>query len=240
MAGLIGLTADDIVIQDALGAIRWAYEGEWIPHPVVRLTTTLPVAVNAKDGAREVVRARWGFNVGSGRPIGNARDDKLNVSRMWASMLGKSPCLVPTTGIYEMIKSDDSKQSYWFRRTDGEPIVMPGLSGMRNVHDTETLCAAIVTTEPNAFFKQYHNRQVCALTPKEADTWMMSTDIDELMGLLHAPEPDEWEAVPVDDRIFQRGRVEMEHLVETGKPERWGAPRPAPKASGPNQTLEGF
>lgn len=241
MAGLIGLTADDIVIQDALGAIRWAYEGEWIPHPVVRLTTTLPVAVNAKDGEREVVRARWGFNVGSGRPIGNARDDKLNVSRMWSSMLGKTPCLFASTGIYEMIKdSEGNKQSYWFRRTDQKPIVMPGLSGVRNVKDSAVLCGAIVTTEPNAFFKQYHNRQVCTLTPKEADVWMTETDPDELMALLHAPTNDEWEAVPVADRIFQKGRVEMEHLVETGEPERWGEPRPAAKASGPNQTLEGF
>jgi hypothetical protein len=28
--------------------------------------------------------------------------------------------------------------------------------------------------------------------------------------------------VPVDGRIFKPGRVEMEHLVEVGKPERWG------------------
>ena len=45
MAGLIGLTAADIDIQDALGAARWEYDDKWVPHPVVRLTTTLPIAI---------------------------------------------------------------------------------------------------------------------------------------------------------------------------------------------------
>jgi putative SOS response-associated peptidase YedK len=87
VAGLIGLTAADIDVQDALGAIRWAYEGEWRPRPVVRLTTSIPVAVNASEG-RTVVRARWGFDIGGGRPIGNARDDKLLSSRMWTPVPG--------------------------------------------------------------------------------------------------------------------------------------------------------
>ncbi len=220
MAGLIGLTADDIVIQDALGAIRWKYEGEWVPHPVVRLTTTLPVAVNGPEG-RVVVRARWGFDVGAGRPIGNARDDKLRESRLWSGMLGKTPCLFASTGIYEQIKTDEGKRSYWFRRRDGRPIVMPGLSGERKAKDEKRLCGAIVTTEPNRFFKRYHDRQVCALSPQEADRWMGETDLDALMALLHPPRDDEWEAVPVEDAIFGKGRREMEHLVEVGPVERW-------------------
>ena len=220
MAGLIGLTSADIDIQDALGAIRWEFEGDWIPHPVVRLTTTLPVAVN-KDGDRVIVRARWGFDVGAGRPIGNARDDKLLESRLWGSMLGKTPCLFASTGIYEQVKTDEGKLNYWFRRRDEKPIVMPGLSGERMAKDEKRLCAAIVTTEPNSFFGQFHNRQVCTLTKKEADEWMTATDPKTLVGLLHPPKDDEWEAVPVDEAIFGKGRREMEHLKPVGEPLRW-------------------
>ncbi len=220
MAGLIGLTAHDIEIQDALAAIRWKYEGEWIPHPVVRFTTTLPVAVQ-EDGERVVTRARWGFDIGGGRPVGNARDDKLQGSRLWSSMLGKTPCLFAATGVYEQVKSEAGKTSYWFRRRDQEPIVMPGLCATRKVKGEPRLCAAIITTTPNRFFSQYHNRQVCAVTPDEADAWMDESDPDALMRLLHAPKSEAWEAVPVDDAIFGRGRREMEHLVEIGEPERW-------------------
>jgi len=231
MAGLIGLTASDIEIQDALRVGRWAYEGEWIPHPVVRLTTTLPVAVNDPEG-RKVVRARWGFDVGAGRPIGNARDDRLLESPMWRGMLAKTPCLFVTTGIYEQVR-EPTKQSYWFRRIDGRPIVMPGLSGERGAAADKKLCAAIVTTKPNAFFGQFHDRQVCTLGPDEMDAWMEAPTTEAAMKLLHAPKDEEWEAVPIDDKLFGHGRRELEHLVETGPPVRWTGAAQPPRPSGP-------
>ncbi|MHB8587183.1 MAG: SOS response-associated peptidase [Thermoplasmatota archaeon] len=222
MAGLIGLTSADIEIQDAVGTMRWSYDDTWIPHPVVRLTTTLPVAVNRPEG-RTIVRARWGFDVGPGRPIGNARDDRLTESSLWKSMLGKSPCLFVTTGVYEQVKAPE-KKSYWFRRVDGKPIVMPGLCSERGVKGEKRLCAAIVTTAPNAFFKQFHDRQVCTLSRDELEAWMSTTEPDKALRLLHAPADSEWEAVPVDDSIFGAGRREMEHLLPIGTPLRWGPP----------------
>jgi putative SOS response-associated peptidase YedK len=219
MAGLIGLQSSDMEIQDALRVKKWAYEGDWIPHPVVRLTTSLPIAIE-RDGERQIVQARWGFDVGVGRPIGNARDDRLLESRMWSSMLAKKPCLFVATGVYEMVKTPQ-KQSYWFRRTDKRPIVMPGLWGERKIKDELRVCAAIITTEPNAFFKRFHNRQVCALGSKELDAWMTQTEPQKALKMLHPPQNDEWEAVPVEDRIFKHGRIEDEDLVATGPPVRF-------------------
>lgn len=221
MAGLIGLTAADMEVQDALGAVRWAYDGEWVPHPVVRLTTTLPVAVTAADGVREVVRARWGFPVGAGRPVGNCRDDRLHESRMWASMYGKSHCLFAATGIYEMTQQGGKKQSWWFRRRDGRPIVMPGLVSERTIRHADgttsrRLCAGIITTAPSAFFSRFHDRQVCALEPEEMDAWMAGGDPDGLAPLLHPPAPGSWEAVPVDARIFAKGIRELDDLLPVG------------------------
>lgn len=211
--------ASDIDVQDATGAVRWAYDGEWVPHPVVRLTTTLPVAVE-RDGERTVVRARWGFPVGP-RPVGNARDDKLQASPMWSKMLGRTHGLAVSTGIYEMVKKDGGKRSYWFRRRDQRPIVMPALYAMRRVKEQDVLCMAIVTTEPNDFFGQYHARQVCALEGDGLDRWMAASDAEEAMACLAAPPEDTWEAVPIDDRLFGKGRRELEDLVPTGEPERW-------------------
>ncbi len=220
MAGLIGLTASDIDVQDATGSVRWAYEGEWVPHPVVRLTTTLPAAVTADDGKREVQRVRWGFPVGS-RPVGNARDDKLSTSPLWSPMLGTGHALFVSTGIYEMVKaSDGTKRSYWFRRVDGKPMVMPGLVAPRNVKGETRLCGAIITTEPNALFGQYHSRQVCSLEANELDSWM-AADSEGALDLLRPAPDDALEAVPVDDRIFAKGRREVEDLVPIGEPITW-------------------
>ncbi len=231
MAGLIGLTSGDLDIQDALGAVHWRYDGDWIPHPVVRLTTTLPVAVEQEDG-RAIVRARWGFPVGAGRPVGNCRDDRLTDSRMWASMFGTSHCLFAATGVYEMVRDGSKKTSWWFRRVDGDPIVMPGLIGERTVHGENRLCAAIVTTEPSAFFGRFHDRQVCSLDEAGRDKWMGETDKEKLFKLLRPAPDDEWEAVPVDGKIFGKGIREMEDLVETGRPVRHGDKMPGQQTLG--------
>ncbi len=217
MAGLIGLKSSDIEIQDALQVTKFDYEGNWIPHPVVRLTTTLPVAIN-RDGERVAVRARWGFPIGGGRPVGNSRDDKLEVSPMWKSMLAKSPCLVAATGVYEQAVVDGEKRNLWFRRRDGKPIVMPGFAAPRTFDGEARLCCSIITTEPNKYFGRFHPRQVCVVNRKEADAWMGATTPKEALAVLHAPAETEWEAVPVDGRIFKPGRVEMEHLVQLGPP----------------------
>lgn len=219
MAGLIGLQSSDIEIQDALRVQRWKYDTAWIPHPVVRLTTTLPVAVNDPEG-RAIVRARWGFDVGAGRPIGNARDDRLLESPLWRGLLGKTPCLFVTTGVYEQVR-EPKKASYWFRRRDRRLIVMPGLSAKRNLQGEQRLCAAIVTARPNEFFARFHDRQVCTLAPDEFDAWMSETEPARAVKLLHAPPNDEWEGVPIDDRIFAHGRREMEDLIPLGEPVRW-------------------
>ncbi len=79
---------------------------------------------------------------------------------------------------------------------------------------------AIVTTTPNSFFGRFHDRQVCSVTPQEADQWMTATRKEDAVALLHPAAEDEWEAVPVDDRIFKPGRREMEDLVPIGKPIR--------------------
>jgi putative SOS response-associated peptidase YedK len=218
VAGLIGLTSADIEIQDALRTKRWEYDDTWIPHPVVRLTTTLPIAINKPDG-RAIVRARWGFDVGDGRPIGNARDDRLTESPMWRSMLGKTPAMFVTTGIYEQVKAPE-KKSYWFRRVDQKPIVMPGLWSERGVKGEKRVCAAIITTKPNRLFGQFHDRQVCTLDPDEFDAWMSETDPAKSATMLHTASDQDWEAVPVDDRIFGSGRREMEDLVPIAQPIR--------------------
>jgi putative SOS response-associated peptidase YedK len=230
MAGLIGLTSSDIELQDALRVERWEYDGDWIPHPVVRLTTTLPVAVRRLDGDA-IVRARWGFPVGP-RPVGNARDDKLTTSPMWSQMLGSGHCLVATTGIYEMVNAGGARRSFWFRRTDQKPIIMPGLAAERGVQGESRLCCAIVTTQPNAFFGRFHDRQVCALRANEMDQWLAGGDAEECMRLVHAPREDEWEAVPVDDRIFAKGRRELADLVPTGRPLRLGDALPGQQTLG--------
>lgn len=160
---------------------------------------------------------------------------------MWSAMLGSGHALFVATGIYEMIKDASGvKRSYWFRRRDGQPIVMPGLVGERNLKGESRLCGAIITTEPNALFERYHARQVCSLETDQLDAWM-SADGTAAMKLLRAAPDDAWEAVPVDDRIFGKGRRELDDLVPIGEPETIDTPPNAvgkPPAGAGQSTLD--
>src|SRR5919106_1691998 len=113
-----------------------------------------------------------------------ARSRLSTLRPIWRSMLAKTPCLFVSTGIYEQVK-EPKKVSYWFRRVDRKPIVMPGLWSERGVKGEKRLCAAIVTTTPNEFFGQFHDRQVCTLAPDEYDAWMTTTDPAKAVKLLH-------------------------------------------------------
>jgi putative SOS response-associated peptidase YedK len=219
VAGLIGISSTHMEIVDALQVGKWEFEGTWAPRPVVRLTNALPAAVRRGKGVA-IVRARWGIPVGPTRVVGNARDDRLIESPMWARMLGRQPCLMVATDIFEQVR-EPAKQAYAFRRADGKPIVMPGLFDERAVKGEKRICCAIVTTEPNEFFARFHDRQVCSLDRDEAAAWMAETDPRRAAKLLHAPEDDEWEAVPVFDRVFARDRRDAEGLKTVGPPVRW-------------------
>jgi len=223
MAGLIGISSNEMEIRDALQVGKWEFEGAWTPRPVVRLTNALPVAVR-RDAELVAIRARWGIPMGPTRVVGNARDDRILESPMWSRLLGKGRCLMVATDVFEMLR-EPTKQAYTFRRVDGKPTVMPGLWQEHNIKGEKRTCCAIVTTEPNEFFSKYHDRQVCSLGRDELWPWMTETDPQRAVKLLHAPEEDEWEAVPVFDRVFAHDRRDSEGLKTTGPPVRWADPR---------------
>jgi putative SOS response-associated peptidase YedK len=218
VAGLIGINAEKMELVDALQKGRWELEA-WNPRPVVRLTNRIPVA--RREGAEVVLRAaRWGFPIGPSRPVGNARDDRLLESPLWRGLLETGRCLVAATGVFEMVKGEE-KRYYWFRRADGRLLVMPGLCGERGVGDEVRLCAAIVTTAPNRFFAQFHERQVATLSESEAAAWLSAPDASSAVRFLHGPAEDEWEAVPVSARVFAHDRRDAEGVPVVGAPIRW-------------------
>lgn len=220
VAGLIGVNAEKMELVEALQKGKWELE-EWKPRPVVRLTNRIPIAF--QDSGTVVIRhARWGFPVGPSRPVGNARDDRLLESPMWSKLLVSGRCLVPATGVFEMVK-DPEKTYYWFRRADQKLLVMPGLFGVRDVEGEKRLCAAIITTAPNRFFAQFHDRQVATLDEKEAAQWLAEVDPKGAAKLIHAPKDDAWEAVPVSNRVFAHDRRDVEGVPVVGEPVRWKA-----------------
>ena len=81
-------------------------------------------------------------------------------------------------------------------------------------------CYDITHFEVSDFFADFHNRQVCSLQDAELDAWLAADTPAAALACLRGPHDDEWEAVPVDERIFAKGRRELQDLVPVGPPLR--------------------
>lgn len=138
----------------------------------------LPFIVG-RNGATRVEVARWGFPIPK-RPNGvfNTRIETAAESPMWKGLLGKSHALLAARGFYEW-RHDGREEPYFLHRSDGEPMLLAALVGVRRVEGNARLCASIVTCGPNPLVAALHDRMPVIVEEADAEGW------------LH-PEADNW------------------------------------------------
>lgn len=125
----------------------------------------------------------------------NARDDKLELSKLYAPSFKAKRCIVPATGFYEWKNVNGVKQPYhFFMKKDYELFGMAGLWShwISKTSDDEVFSFTIITTEPNDLLKGYHNRMPVILHEKDEARWLDPTiqHADKLKELLR-PYPAE-------------------------------------------------
>ena len=110
--------------------------------------------------------------------LGNAGDDKILSSKIYAESFRKRRCILPVSGYYEFKKTGEKKTDpkipYVFYVKD-EPMF--GLAGIwdtwKDPASGEVLsCFAIITTEPNELATQIHNRMPVILPREEYERWL--------------------------------------------------------------------
>ncbi len=157
-----------------------------------------------QGGSRSLVRASWGFltpkkSAKTGKwnkpsAWNNARDDKITSSGLWKGAFERSRCLIPATGYAEATGRNPATY-HWARPADAEAFAFAGIWQHRKgvVGDTEVdgLFYSMVTTEPNEFAKQYHNRMPVILAPSVHEKWLTGNPA-EAQELLQ-PYPGEME-----------------------------------------------
>jgi putative SOS response-associated peptidase YedK len=217
VAGVIGLRGPDIEKRDALRGYKVEFKDA--DRPYIRPHTGLPV-LTVHDGKPVVERHVFGF----ARKFAsfNARMDKLDESPMWKRMWGKHHGVAPVSYILEWSERDGVRTPYRIELADGAAMAVPALVGPY-WEDRSQRAAALVTIEPNAFIRTFHDRMIGQLSDAAIDVWLHPEQHDPaaLRKCLEAPPDDELVAHPLRADVGKAKYDDADALAAVGPPLTW-------------------
>ena len=133
----------------------------------------------------------WSKTGPKGPPMINARDDKVETSKMFSGAFQRRRCLIPADGFYEWRKSGDTKVPLRFTLKGGGLFAFAGIwESWRNPQGDRLPSCAIITTEPNELMAPIHDRMPVIL-PEEAEAaWLdLETSDFNTLGAFLKPLP---------------------------------------------------
>ena len=202
--------------QDAMRRLFKALDrlGNQEPLTAIFPDAEVPIVRIGDDGARELVKARWGWDKTPRGWVTNAR----NLDKSWGVIRNVSQrCLVPATSFAEYHPSETIpgasgkpiKAAAWFRlagEEDRPPFAFPGFyrrwnwkeNGLRRKSDQEladvdapVLAMTFLTCPPNRVVQSIHPKAMPVIldTQDEFETWL--TAGGDRAAALQRPLPDE-------------------------------------------------
>ena len=228
MCGRFTLTINDRATLGArFGVGEQGLLTETLGRANVCPTETVAAVVADAAGRRSAAGLRWGLQASwtaksGGRPLINARDDKLRTNGMWRT-LASAPdgrCLVLADGWIEWQRAEDPKQPrqpFLHRRLGAEPFAFAALR-------SGATCA-VITTTPSREAAVLHDRMPAVLDGEEAEALWLDPQAD-LAGALEALRPlrdGSLEIGPVSRKLNRAG-VEGLELLAPDAPEEPAQP----------------
>ncbi len=200
MCGRYGLAVSLEEVAERFGVVQLELSFE--PRYNAAPTQTMPVVL--EDGERRLAAMRWGYEPEwlrerRGRPLINARDDRLRESRTFRGALRERRAIVPVTHWYEWAREGNGRVPYVFRGRGGEVL---GLAGLY-FEDGDERSYVIITTSPNPLAARVHDRMPAVLRREDEEAWLDPdrVEADDLVGLLGPYPEDGLEAYPVSRKV---------------------------------------
>lgn len=163
----------------------------WPPNYNVAPTHIMPIVRPTGDNGREIAMLEWGlvpwFSKDGTREWStfNARSETVRTSATYKGPFANKRCIVPATGYIEFSGPKGQKIAHYFTRTDGQMIALAGLwerwTRKDKAERKETF--TVLTTEPNAFAAEIHDRMPTVLELDQVEAWMSGTP-DEAAALM--------------------------------------------------------
>lgn len=208
MCGRFTLTADQKKLAESFAGVE-------IPEGLTaryNIAPSQPVAVIANNRPDRLEFFQWGLipswakEPAIGNKMINARGETLAEKPSFKTAYKRRRCLVPADGFYEWRKNPGSKSKtpLYIRVHEGQPFAFAGLwESWHSPEGDNILSCTIITTAPNDFMAEIHNRMPVILAPEAYDLWLDPAERSpaELDSLLK-PCPAAWlSAYPVSTTV---------------------------------------
>jgi putative SOS response-associated peptidase YedK len=178
MCGRYRLSRRKQLVEEYFGTV--SEDDDW--NPRYNIAPSQPVVTIRKD-AREPVRKlstmRWGLvpswakDPGIGYKTINARSETVTTTASFREPFKSQRCLIPADGFYEWKREGKTKQPYCFEVNDGELFAFAGLWDRWTSPQGETIeSCTILTTTPNSFLAEIHDRMPVILRRENYDLWL--------------------------------------------------------------------
>ena len=213
MCGRFSLAADQKTLSETFTDFE-------IPEelgPRYNIAPSQPVAVVANNGQNKVEFFQWGLipswakDPQIGNRMINARAETLAEKPSFKTAYKRRRCLVLADGFYEWRITPPSsppkgggkrgaKTPMYIRLASGEPFAFAGLwESWRGAEDSMILSCTIITTTPNEFMAEIHNRMPVILPRGAYATWLdpAERNPDQLQELLKPYPAEQMTAYPV-------------------------------------------
>ncbi|KGP77613.1 MULTISPECIES: SOS response-associated peptidase [Paenibacillus] len=145
----------------------------------------------------------WAKDDKIGSKMINARAETLTEKPAFKRLISSKRCIVPCSGFYEWKKDVSGKQPMRILMRDNSIFSLAGLYDTWLDPDGNKLSTCtIITTEPNIFMAEIHNRMPAIIRPQDEEEWLnRETDKKSVIGLLRPFAAEEMRAYKVDSSV---------------------------------------
>ncbi|MEM9952941.1 MAG: SOS response-associated peptidase [Chloroflexota bacterium] len=193
--------------------------------PRFNIAPSQPVSIITNTAPSELTIVQWGLIPSWSKDpkmaykMINARSETAHEKPSYRAPFKRRRCLIPTTGFYEWVKTEDGKQPYLIHRNDTALFAFAGLWEIWNSpQGDEVWTCTILTTSASEKIEHLHHRMPVILDGDAREAWLDNdSDQDELRGILQPFDSDKMDYYPVSKAV-NNVRNDNPTLVERDEP----------------------
>jgi putative SOS response-associated peptidase YedK len=198
MCGRFSLTTTDDDIKKRFNLQNSTFEFKSATN--ISPGSMIPIIVNTNH--KDAVLAKWGLipfwakDPKIGFKMFNARSETILEKSSFRKPFLSQRCLIPATGYYEWQHIGDEKIPYLFYLPNQPIFTFAGLYDIwKDAEGYPLTSCTIITTAPNEFTRQIHDRMPVIIAPELEDKWLDAENHDqkELQNMLRSYPDKEME-----------------------------------------------
>ena len=161
-----------------------------------------------EDGARAIVRLRWGLvpscasDARTGSRLINARAESVHYKPSFRAAFRLRRCLLPVDGWFEWQHSSSGKLPYFLTLKDGSPLSFAALWERWDPGGAPLETFSNITTVASPGMEDIHHRQPAIIDPRWFSNWLdPRTTLPALLELMRKPHDGPFERRAVSTRV---------------------------------------